>query len=235
MRKTLSYAAAAAAALTMVISCSKEKRDFPIMMNVTSTGKIIGDTFTDDDGISYEIVQKGSEVKVEDMDRALVIFDVLSKTGDKQYDIRLNYLHKPLCKTPVKVSEASDEQLVNDPIYINQGWISGGYINLGFVFSHMMQSDVKHMINLVMEERQKDDTLRFTLHHNGYGEGFADEGNRSDYTESAGFACFSLSGILPEGSEAVPVKITAPWYVTVGDDIRTGETFNLVTRGMIRR
>lgn len=235
MRKILLFITATAAALTMVLSCSKEKRDYPIAINVTATGSISGNTFTDDGGTAYDIAANCTDTEIEDMDRALVMFDVLDKIGEGRFSIRVLYVHKPLCKEPVKITDADEETLVMDPVLIDEGWISGGYINLRFIFSRLRESETAHMINLVREEGQQDDTLRFTLRHNGFGEGFAHEGNKVGYDEVAGFVCFDVSAMVPDGDERIPVRITAPWYETTTDGIRTGETVDMVTRGILHR
>lgn len=235
MKRILTYAVAVTLAAVSAISCSKEKYDFPIAFAIQTTGSVSGDTFTEDNGTVYSITEVLKGVEVSDMDRALACFDILKKTGDKSYSIRLLSLYKPLCKDKLDLSKASEEELAYDPVMLEEGWISGGYINLRFLLSHIKDSETLHLINLVYDDTQPADTLRFTLRHNGYGEGFAHEGDRSNFTESAGFVCFNVSGMVPEGMESIPVKITAPWYETVGEDVRTGDTIDLVTRGVLKR
>ncbi len=235
MKRILIYAIAAMLAAAAAVSCTKERYEFPIAFAVQTTGSVSGDTFTEDNGTVYEITEVLNGVEVSDMDRALARFDVLRKTGERRYSIRLISLFKPLCKDKVDLSKASEEELAYDPVMIAEGWISGGYINLRFILSHMKDSETPHLINLVYDDKQPMDTLRFTLRHNGFGEGFAHEGNRSDYAESAGFACFNVSGMVPDGIESIPVKISAPWYETVDGDVRTGQAVDLVTNGVLRK
>lgn len=229
------YAAAICMVLVLALSCSKESRDFPLAVNVTATGSVSGDTFTDDKGISYRIARTDAGVKVADMERALAVFDVLGKTGEKEYSMALHYLYQPLCKEYTALSEATEEMLGTDPILVQAGWISGGYVNLDFTFSYPKDSQSSHLIALILDDTQPMDTLRFTLRHNGYGEGFASEGDRSSFLEGTGFACFDVSALVPDDDRAIPVRITAPWYETAGDDIRTGGTIDLVTRGHLSR
>lgn len=217
------------------VSCTKDKADFPIAYSVESMGTIDGNTLIDDNGLVYEIVEVREGVDVYDMDRALAYFDVLRKLEDKRYSIRLLYLMHPLCKDVLNRSTAHESELACDPVLVRGGWISGGYINLNLLLTRRIMSDTKHMINLVYDDSQPMDTLRFTLNHNGFGEGFADEETRPEYEDATGIVCFNVSGMLPDGAESIPVKITAPWYETVEDDIRTGQTINLVTKGTLRK
>lgn len=235
MRRLLILAAVLFPAIVMTCSCSKEHEDYPIAINVTATGSVKGNVFTDDKGLAYNIGKADSDVKVRDMERALASFDVLEKTGDREYSILLHYLYEPLCKEITRLSEAEEGILADDPIIIRTGWVSGGYLNLNFSISYLNGSDASHMIGLVLDDSQPLDTLRFTFRHNGYGEGFADEGNRSSYSEGSGFVCFDVRNMVPDGKDSIPFTITAPWYETIGDDIRTGGTINLVTRGQITR
>lgn len=230
------YAAAAIAVLSVACACSRQELDLPIAVNVTMTGSISGDTFTDDQGLDYRMTGTAEGVSLTDMDRALVTVNVIGKISDKEYSAYLLSLYKPLCKKVAMLSAATDEMLREDPVLIDTGWISGGYVNLGITFSRLKESDTAHQIELILDDSTAGDgTLRFTLHHNGFGEGFADEGNRSSYDDVAGFVCFNVSGLLPDGIDSMPVSITAPWYETVGDDIRTGNVIEIVTKGRLSR
>lgn len=230
------YAAAAIAVLSVACACSRQELDLPIAVNVTMTGSISGDTFTDDQGLDYRITGTAEGVSLTDMDRALVTVNVIEKISDKEYSAYLLSLYKPLCKKVAMLSAATDEMLGEDPVLIDAGWISGGYVNLSITFSRFRGSETAHQIELVMDDSATDDgTLHLTLHHNGFGEGFADEGNRSSFTDVAGFVCFDVSGLLPDGTDSMPVSITAPWYETVGDDIRTGNVIEIVTEGRLSR
>ncbi len=239
MKKVLAYTIAVIAAGSMVLACSKEDSDATLAYNITATGSIRGNNFTDDNGIVYQISENATGGVIADSDRTLAYFDLLEKLSENNYKIRVNYIYSPLCKDAVVRSNASEDALAEDPLYIMEGWISGGYVNLMFEFTYKGNSSTRHLINLVYDDSQPSDTLRFNFTHNGYGEGFAGEGNLNGLSSATSFACFDISALtddlFPDGFDEVPVKISAPWYLVDDNGSYTGETTDIVTYGVLKK
>lgn len=226
MKRFIAYALLAAMIMAGAASCGKEggsKR--PIAYGVRTTGSITNGVFIDDKGIEHEIqeLEKGV-MKPADEPRVLATFDLLKEISEKRYAIRLTSLFRPLIKDAITLTGADEKDLAQDPIFIQEGWISAGYLNIGFTFTQKKESETPHTLNLVLDDTQPSDTLRFTLRHNGAGEGLANEGDKNEYKYGTGFACFKIESMMPEGKTEIPITITAPWYEIVGDGILTGKT-----------
>ena len=141
---------AAAAAL---ISC---KQDETLMYNNFTMGNVIDGTFVSDQGNIFNIVERNTIYNIEGMNRALTICDILKKVEGTEnvYDVRLNAVTEVFTKKPIllEYADASKEESVNDPVFIQDLWISGGYINMYIMLEMKYNSDQKHLINLVYDE-----------------------------------------------------------------------------------
>lgn len=221
----------AVTAVILAVSCSKEK--LPVAYNVSAMGTMKAGVFTDDSGLSYTIREFGAnDVEVRDIERALAVFDVLEKTGDKEYEIRLYRLTEPLCKEPVKASESVWEK---DPIRIEEGWISGGYLNLCLEFTFVAKSETKHKLDLVYDDTQSADTLRFFISHDSFGESYKKGCNPLEFSRGISYATFKIDTLLPSDKESMPVKISYPWYMTDSDGQITDKTRTVTTCGTLKR
>ena len=167
--KVITLIISAAAALA---SCAK---DDTIRYNNLTMGNIENGVFTSDQGNIFTVVENNSKGKLEDMKRAIVLCDVLKKVDGKsnEYEIRLNDMAEVFVKAPITAAEAATDpdKTVEDPICIDQCWISGGYLNLYIMYNQKSGSTQKHMINLVLDESASSTgKYELSLRHNSFGD-----------------------------------------------------------------
>jgi len=199
----------------MALSCSKDKRD-TLASGMQACGELSGDAISTDEGLTLRITEVADDLSREglkDGNRLLVIFDVLTKLGEKSYEIRLKSYATILCKPCVEQSElAETDTLGTDPIYIVDGWSSGGYMNLRIAFPYLQGSGALHLINLVHLE-DVGDTLCFSLRHNGHGYGSAYPSSHNGYMFYLAYTSFPVSKYIPSDREWSPVKVTSSWFL----------------------
>lgn len=205
--------AAAAAALT---SC---KQDETLQYNNLTMGNIVAGTFTSDQGNIFNVVEKNCTGNLESMKRAIILCDVLKKVEgtDNVYDIRLNQLAEVLAKKHVTKNEAdADKDMsVEDPIAIQDMWISGGYINMYVIFeAKSLGTMTKHLVNLVLDEKELESgKYEFTLRHNSFGESLTH--NATGVNLAGSYVSFPISELIKENSADITVKYK--WYKSAGD------------------
>ena len=203
-------------ALTALLSCVKE--GYPLLSNTSDIGSLKGRVVTTDGGLELTVTEQNVDLPEGDQDRIFVRFDVLRKTGDRSCDIRLNGWTVPLNKAGLRKSDITDPaQVGDDPIYMESGWFSGGYLNMELVLPILRGSETKHLLNLVFDDANSADTLRFRIHHNGFGEVFLPplpEAEAAKYDFGQAMFCVQMNGFLPADKDEMPVKITWPWYET---------------------
>ncbi|MBQ2526307.1 MAG: hypothetical protein II542_05625, partial [Bacteroidales bacterium] len=64
--------------------------DDTVYYNATAIGDVVAGRFVSDDGLVLNIKEKTCDEDFSGLDRAFISFDALRKTGDKEFDIRLN-------------------------------------------------------------------------------------------------------------------------------------------------
>lgn len=167
--------AAALAAFMIMASCAK---DDTIRYNNITLGNFVGDKFVSDQGNEFTIVENMTGEKFDGIKRAIMQCDVLRKVQGTEngYEVRVHYVGEVLTKSPVEtaVAAADPEKIVEDPIKIEDAWISGGYLNMYVMFevqAYPQKEDSKHMVNLVFDENGTGSgKYTMTLRHNAYGE-----------------------------------------------------------------
>lgn len=167
--------AAALAAFMIMASCAK---DDTIRYNNITLGNFVGDKFVSDQGNEFTIVENMTGEKFDGIKRAIMQCDVLRKAQGTEngYEVRVHYVGEVLTKSPVEtaVAAADPEKIVEDPIKIEDAWISGGYLNMYVMFevqAYPQKEDSKHMVNLVFDENGTGSgKYTMTLRHNAYGE-----------------------------------------------------------------
>ncbi len=224
-------------ALLTLGACAKYEG--PIWSGAMELGTLRGDVFQADAGWTGRITESPVEGPREDLDRVLLHFDLLRSTGEGRYDIRLTGWSKPLTKPGLRRSTADPDAIGSDPIMLVNGWFSGGYINMEVCITAMPKSKTTHFLNLVLEDVDAPgDTLRFRLHHNGYGEVFVPTDPKGTGLENYAFGnayfCVPYAEFLPEGKDEMPIKITWPWYETDGRGY-TGKIRDISRKGTLRR
>ena len=181
--------AAALAAFMIMASCAK---DDTIRYNNITLGNFVGDKFVSDQGNEFTIVENMTGEKFDGIKRAIMQCDVLRKVQGTEngYEVRVHYVGEVLTKSPVETAVAADdpEKIVEDPIKIEDAWISGGYLNMYVMFeiqAYPPKENSKHMVNLVFDENGTGSgKYTMTLRHNAYGETLptdsADNGNSNE-------------------------------------------------------
>jgi hypothetical protein len=167
--------AAALAAFMIMASCAK---DDTIRYNNITLGNFVGDKFVSDQGNEFTIVENMTGEKFDGIKRAIMQCDVLRKVQGTEngYEVRVHYVGEVLTKNPVEtaVAAADPEKIVEDPIKIEDAWISGGYLNMYVMFeiqAYPPKENSKHMVNLVFDENGTGSgKYTMTLRHNAYGE-----------------------------------------------------------------
>lgn len=205
--------AAALAAFMIMTSCAK---DDTIRYNNITLGNFVGDKFVSDQGNEFTIVENMTGEKFDGIKRAIMQCDVLSKVQGTEngYEVRVHYVGEVLTKSPVEtaVAAADPEKIVEDPIKIEDAWISGGYLNMYVMFevqAYPQKEDSKHMVNIVFTESEVGSgKYNLTLRHNSFGETLApaeDDSEDENGTEGSEGGDNSED---PEASSQMSVKAT---------------------------
>ncbi len=199
-----------------VLALASCKKDDTICYNNITMGNIEGSSIVSDQGNTFDITNAPDILKPETFKygRVILVCDVLKKTAEKRYDIRLKDIASVLAKEPVPAEtiKPEDEINVDDPIHIRDIWYGGGYINMLLEFAVKTNSDTKHLINLIFNEVAEPaegsqvKNYTFTLRHNAFGD-VATEENSEQYTISGGYVSFRVAHLI-EGDEA---DITLNW------------------------
>jgi len=211
LTKSIVYIIAAVAALS---SC---KKDDTLQYNNLTMGNIVDGTFISDQGNIFTVVENNTLGDITQVKRALVLCDVLKKVEntDNEYEVRLNNFAEVLTKNPINLidADADKDNSVKDPIYIQQAWISGGYLNINFVIEFKTGSTQKHLVNLVLdEEASVDGKYCFEFRHNSFGE--ASIYDEIQLTFGSGYVSFPIKDIITEDS--AELTIGHKWYQSTG-------------------
>lgn len=200
-------------AAAFITSC---KQDDTLRYNNLTMGNIVNGTFISDQGNIFNVVEKTCEGNLEDMKRAIVICDVLKQVPgtENQYDVRLNGMSYVLLKDAIsrEAADNEEESSVSDPIYINNVWISGGYLNMYLVYERVKTSETKHLVNLIIEEIDSENgRYTFSLRHNSFGESLVYEKEKDETMVMSGaYVSFPLTEIIRENS--AELEIRWQWY-----------------------
>ena len=218
--------AAALAAFMIMASCAK---DDTIRYNNITLGNFVGDKFVSDQGNEFTIVENMTGEKFDGIKRAIMQCDVLRKVQGTEngYEVRVHYVGEVLTKNPVEtaVAAADPEKIVEDPIKIEDAWISGGYLNMYVMFeiqAYPPKENSKHMVNLVFTESEVGSgKYNLTLRHNSFGETLATNEEDSEgevetdssestvlikWSLSGAYVCFQISDIIQENKAEITLK-----------------------------
>ncbi len=194
MRKGLIISLAAAIVGLAAISCTKE--DPTLRYGNATMGNIVAGKFTSDQGNIFNVTEQTCYGKLDTMQRAFVICDVLKNTGtaENEYDVRLNFVSKVLTKKALEISEI--ETYRNDPIILKDYWVSGGYLNIYLMVPVKENSSKKHMLNLFHEV--KDGVYNFHIRHDAAGEILTENSYDGSLKFAYAYASFPVSDIIKE-------------------------------------
>lgn len=199
-------------AVLLLASC---KKDDTICYNNMTMANIVDEVLVSDQGNTFDIVEPADGINFDsfEYDRVILVCDVLKKTSEKRYDIRLDYIAQVVDKDALYASTITPESeaSVDDPVILRDIWYGGGYINMIVEFVRIKDSHQKHLINLIYDDtaatEDGEKTYSFTLRHNAFGENPADE-SVLDFELAGGYVSFPVAGNIIKENEA---KITLNW------------------------
>lgn len=180
-------------------SCISSSNSLPVFILQeivsASSGKLLSD-----EGDEYTLVNPQSEYPLES-GRYMVSCEVLRKTGEHSYDAVLKEIVKADGGPVLKLSEASPEELADDPLDVVDIWISGGYVNMRNTCISLKDSPTQHLVNLVFDDIESvKDTLFFSMRHNSFGEKPDNPDHKGKtFLVRTYYSSYPLEGILPEG------------------------------------
>lgn len=112
--------------------------------------------------------------------RFYAIYDILNR----DLDVRLKEMYRSQF---VEAEELENpEELSKDPLELDVQGISGGYINLGFVFTRLKKSNNAHVINFYYE--MENNTMNLYVEHLGFNEDVLHEDEDDLATEERMFS-----------------------------------------------
>ena len=194
-------------ALIVVIAATGCKKDDTLRYNNLTMGNIVGETIVSDQGNTFDIAETLFEVDLQKFEygRVLLMCDVLKKTSENRYDIRLTGIESVLTKDVLTQSEITEDKLmVEDAINIRDIWYGGGYLNLFIELAQKKDSETKHMINLVYDDQSEEKGYVFILRHNAFGETPSEEDK--GYRSAFGYVSFPIAGLIKEDSADITMK-----------------------------
>lgn len=220
IRKGLIYLSAALAA-SLQVSCQK---DDTLQYNNATMGNIVNGVFISDQGNRFNVVDQQCIGDLTSMQRAFIVCDVLNKTAggsENEYDVRVNQIATVVTKDPVLHTNVTAEMMTQDPVHIENAWISGGYINMFIMFPSKVGSTTSHLINLVHEggiidgetKEEIPGTYRFTLRHNSNGDKITPP-QVVDYVLAGGYVSFPLHSYITEKEADFSIEWT--WHKNAG-------------------
>ena len=219
-----------------IFSCSK---DDAIMRYYDSWGDIgYANTIYSDNGFTFKIVKyKNEDARIaEGMDRVRFSCKILKKISQTEYEVELLDWNRVLKKNYVSSTslKGQDDALGHDAIAINSAWISGGYLNLNLSLTFTSGSETVHIINLLYDVDSSDqETLRFQLRHNGFGESYGENGVTSAKDVVLSYALLSvpITDFVPsEGSRNI--EIGWDWHISDNEGIHP-QTEHRTTTGIL--
>ena len=226
MRRTVKTIICILAAAAALVSC---KKDEALLYNNVTMGNVVDGTFTSDYGNIFTVVEKNCSADLEKMKRAITLCDILSKVEGTEnvYNVRLNACQEVLTKNYVEkeTADADLEMAVEDPVNIQEMWISGGYLNLFINFEADPTKDTRHLINLVLDvEASVEGSYTFLLRHNSFGDSLVH--GSQDTVLGGNYVSFPISDLIKENSAEVTIRFK--WYKGNHSQGFTSETQELV-------
>lgn len=223
--------------LSIIMTSCNMGKDVPVFSG-RLTGALSGTLFTSDEGLDVNI--KSAPEGFPESSERIMISGSYYRRKSGGFDADVKDFIEPLCKDAISRALSGGKDFGSDAANIERGWISGGYANLYVQVIFREGSETKHLLNLVYEDTLEEpaDTLRFTLHHDAFGEALAldDEGKPQEgCIAGIAAASFNILKFMPESVDEIPVKITGSWYRNDGNGNLTLETYPSSRTGILRR
>ena len=180
------------------------------------------ETMHGDDERDYHFTNIEDDMGLPSEGRVVALFYATSQTPGKEnaYEAELISFSTPAYKNPVLCTSIEEsEALGTDPVELADGYFGGGCLNLVCNAYFGPIANVKHVINLAVDNSTPSDTLRLTLRHDA-GDDHTDSIDTSDMTVKSFYASFPMGDLMPEGREKV---VVFNWYWNDGwhQEIRT--------------
>lgn len=193
-------------------SCSKNANTIIARIATIATasdGKLISD------GGETFIINSGAGNRDLSSGRFFVVCDLISNRGGNTYDVNVLGLTSALVKDIRDGASALEQEiLVSDPINVESIWMSGGYVNMETLLFCIVDSDTKHLLNLVLDTgRSNADTLFFDIRHNAHGERPDNPSfSAREFAGGLAYACFPLSSLPSPIEKKTVFKFRFPGY-----------------------
>ena len=173
--------------------------------NVTM-GNFVDGKFISDQGLTFDIVERTYSGSIDSLKRAMISCDILYRSGDGGYSVRLTGVEAIFTKNPVDSTSVMNdtEIMVENPLNIGEIWYSAGYLNMLVYIPIKENSEQAHLINLVRNDESADTGIyKFTFKHNAFGEVISD--NDNDFVIASTYVSFPIVQLFKENEQKVQV------------------------------
>ncbi len=133
--------------------------------------------------------------------RAILYFNPLYENFQSyDYGIKPEYIYDILTKSVEELTSENEEEYGNDPAYIKDAWIGGGYLNLVFA-QHVPQKE-PHRVSLVRatDELTDEGYIQLEYRYNTYGDTL-------DVRMIEGAVSYNLNTLDLENAKGIQLKI----------------------------
>lgn len=192
-------------ALLGMLSCNEHNEyslgDFRVDIATAEIGNDGTFSLTLDDGTKLWPAASDVRYLPEKGQRVFVNYTILSD-NQNGYDhfIKINDIWDILTKKAIVLTAANADSIGNDPVKVNDMWISNDFLNVDFMFNY---GGVRpHAINLVrnaLDPYPADGKIHLEFRHNAY-----QSANSQLYQ---GFVCFDLRPFKTNASDSVSLSI----------------------------
>ncbi|TKG90459.1 hypothetical protein EYV94_23940 [Puteibacter caeruleilacunae] len=146
--------------------------------------------------------------RVEDNDRVLVNYTILddadTDNDPSTFYVRINDIDKVLAKGVITMTEAIQDSIGNDPIHVEDAWVSSHYLNFELKFSGGCETHYINLVNEPADNPEGSDVLKLQLRHN-------DRGDQCEAWLSA-LVSFDLNSIEHGDNESIDIEISGKEY-----------------------
>lgn len=142
--------------------------------------------------------------KPEENQRVWVNYTLLSDSisGFDHY-VKINNIQNILTKNVIDMTSANEQEIGNDPIIIESGWIGDNYLNIHFGYN--IGREAKHTVNVIRNAStnisSNNDTIFLELRHNS--------NNDPGRYPTSYYGAFNLRRFQQNTQKTVPIVIKA--------------------------
>jgi hypothetical protein len=202
--KTFKFLIFALFAVVIFSRCEKDEQ--PVYYSVLGIMDISADSviINADDDTRLLIQNWDNTTEIKNGDRVVAYFTLT----DKQLPIGIDNIigeysiQKLLFKQIFILTAATADSIGDDPLTIDEVWLSKDYLNINFSY---LGGEKSHYINLIHEEGiLRTDTIDLEIRHNSNDD--------NGYTSISAFASFDLKSVRNEVADSVVLRIKANVY-----------------------